>query len=439
MIKNKYALSWISITSTVQFFSLLLFIVFTITVFNYPNDKFGFSIFANDWLNSNWIDGNSFEFLLKENGWIIFYQSFVFISIGSFVLFFLMEILSILNFYKLKGLDDLTHRKYLIYSIFGFVMFWKWHSIAKKNAKLNPKENLKTQIFGNINTSSINHQEFWSSIKNFKLPTNKTMTTGFFYLLLMSSSFGFIIIWISYGFQFSVFETRLAASPINSSNIGDFESLDILQRDFINLSPFTSTLTYYTQLTNFACFAYALITLFKPKANIFRNNTLTIQLGTYIMIVGVVYWLVLFDRNGFVSNDPMINSVLIPSFISTSIIHGVTPFSFFLYLLVLINFNRIQPVKYWKSFNLFLIYPLSYGMFLYLVPVFSVISIYGVFSNINPNNTIGATSTEVGTSGNPIWLLGIIVLAIGFSFTYFIIWIYASLITKKPILKLTKN
>lgn len=431
MIKNKYAISWIFITSTIQFFTLLLFIIFTTIVLT--NEKgTGFSFHANDWLSANWIstDNNSLQELLKNNGWMILYQSFIIIAIASLILFFLMGILSVINFCKLKCLDDPTRKVYLIYAIFGFVMFWKWYLITKSN----PKGELKNQIFSDFNAPSIDHKIFWNSIINFKTPTNQTITTGFYYLLLLSTTFGFAIIWISYGIQFPLFESKIIVDP--TMPIGIFKTLDSLQREFISLSPFTSTLTYYTQLTNFACLIYAWIALCKPKANIFRNNTLSIQISTYIIIVGVVYWIALFDSESFISDFPEVNKLMIPGLISTIVTHGTTPFIFFFYSLILINYNRVQPVKYWKSFDLFLIYPLTYGIFLYLVPLFSIISIYGDFSNINPNNIIVDINPDniiVENPGNPIWLLGLPVLGIAFSFVYFIIWIYACLITKKPL------
>lgn len=415
------------IISIFQLFFLISFITCAMVVLFFPHEKEPiFTTNIDKWFADNWTPNlRTLSELLLVNGWIIIYQSLITIAIWSFVLFWLSYFLLVRNYFKIH--DFFTNKKLLIAStLIGFLMFPFW---LKKSFDLDSSKDFKVHFFGEIDFKSISHANFFAAISGKRKFDKQTWATGFFYALIFSAISGFILIWVNYGFQFIIFEEVVPSVEFPDEAIYD---------GFVRLSPFTSRLAFYTEITNILCLVYALLLAFKPKANIFKNNTFTIQLATYMIIVGTVYWSVLFEYDEHILyHTPEMKSLnLLPGFLATVVLHGTTPLFIGIFTLLFVRLNMMKPRKYWSSWDVFIIYPLTYGIFLYMMPLFTKISIYGIFTNINPHNTIflgtdAITGEYITKQGSPIWIIGLFVLAFAMGLFYFIFWIYSFSITYK--------
>lgn len=471
---NSYIFKINTILSSLQLFLLLLFFSMLFTVIFFPNDKHGFTTNIEAWFSVNWQNGhtNSFGELLEFNGWIIFYNTFIIIGLWSFILFFLIEYLLLRNYFIIneckhanarelmnfkqivnnrsfnkncavcrdaKQITSKISNKFLISSIFGFVMFWYWF---KAFLILKSGKDFRTHFYSETQPKTIDHSEFFLAITLKKKFNQRDFVTGAFYFLLISSSVGLIFMLLRYGFQFLEYENNLKTIRLLPEVIAGDEQL--LYDHFVRLSPFASILTYFTQFTNIACFAYAMMTIIKPRANLFRNNTLTVQLGTYILIVAFVYWIALsyYDFVVVIKAKNFSKYSIIP-IISTFIIHGLTPLTFLIYSSSLIFLNKIKPKKYWENWKEFWIYPLTYGVFMYSVSIYTEISVYGPMTNINPLNANASLLSPGGVSllthGNPFFIFGIFLMVIIMGLFLLGFWGYAHLITKENYIKVPHN
>ena len=454
--------------SMLQLFFLLSFIIQIFAVFLFPNDKHGFTTDIDAWFQTNWVNGstNSFQELILTNGWIIIYQSLIVIAIWSFLFFFLIEFFILRNNFHIshcvhQNNSDKSHnikeffypncqaceqrlklgekktRKLFIASLFPFAMIKFW---IDSYELLKVGNEVHNYFFSYMESNTIDNKHFFNSIINKEKINKNTFVTGILYLLVVSSFAGAIMMWISYGLRFPIFIDSLSSfQPVPGKN-PEF----MLYDPFVKLSPLLSTLTYFTQFTNLTCFLYAMTAIFRTHANLFRNNTLTIHLVTYITIVAIIYWVFLFQHEvNVTSKDPTIQIMFDVNLATTSILHGSTPLTFLLYAAIIIWYNKIKPIKFLDSWKNFIIYPVTYGFFMYSLPIFAKPSVYGPFTNLNPFNRNEFSGFlglyEFPTHGEPLFIFLVLLLWIFFGLIFFLFWFYTMQIHKIYIKTKVKN
>ncbi|MGL5630535.1 MAG: hypothetical protein ACRDCG_02060 [Mycoplasmoidaceae bacterium] len=432
MDQKKYSISFIAVTTFLQFFFFFFSIIFLVTIFSaFPQlKKHGdyFTVNIDKWINNHWnkgIDGNNFfrNFvdIFTINGWIIVYQTLVVLFEFSLLFYFLAIIFSFINLNKYLKLNPEEKSVNYFFVVFGIFTFWYWI----RKSLLISNGTLYKHLFDDYGDKSINHREFWSDIFHFRKPNFHTITALSFYLVFLSTLIGFISIWIGYIFSFFNFEKNY----IGQSNLNTLE----LASNFIALTPTGGTIVYFTQLTNILCFVYTITLLIWPKAKLFKGNSITISLANYIFIVGLIYWTVLYDKSKF---EPM-NWYNVPIFIETLLMHGSTPFLFFIFTLLLINFNKFKTERFFVLVPKMLFYPLFYISLSILISVFTDVNVYGAWTNINPSRTIWISGNA--KKGNLIYLVNIIAVPILFSLILSLFWLYASFISKSIKFKNCKN
>lgn len=456
--------------SIIQLFFLVSFIVQIIAIFLFPNDKYGFTTQIMDWFSKNWLIGHtgSFQELLDYNGWIIIYQSLIAISLWSLILFFLIEFFFLKNYFYIshcihqtssnknhsirvffssdcstceqrKVIGEKRTKSLFIASVFGFAMPYFW---IKSYKMLKTRKEAYNYFFEETQSNVIDNKYFFQSFFLRNKKNKNIVATGMLYLLVISSSIGTIMMWVSYGLSFPIFEHLLenfepSIDPLIPPEFALYDK-------FVKLSPLLSTLTYFTQFTNLTCFAYALTAMIKPRSNLFRNNTITIHLATYIIIVAVVYWLFLFQAAETFSTDPVIQKLLHVNLATTIILHGTTPLFFSLHALIIVRNNGTKPIEYWKSWSNLVIYPTTYGFFMYSLSIFAKPSVYGPFTNLNPyNRNEWLQSTllfNFPEFGEPIFIFFVLLFIFAFWIIFSIFWFYAMQMYKiKKIKDIIKN
>ncbi|MGL5630534.1 MAG: hypothetical protein ACRDCG_02055 [Mycoplasmoidaceae bacterium] len=434
-MKNSYVFFINAIISTFQLFFLIgltvFVIIFVIAPFTIYKEAhwWDFTIHIDGWFYKNWIKNHysSLSELLKYNWWIILYETFLILIIWLIIFFFLFQLIIFLNYLKIKEslnfaesrefifnnfwifykkslnknfnsnlsdneiktewnkFDEKFNRTILFASIFPFFYFIFW---IKLNNSLKFKNEIKKTLFSPSLKKSINHRLFFQVITFRKKIDRIFWLTFLSYLLMLSAFCSIIMMWVSYGFSFSEFSNKL--NWLNKHGNLDKDEA-IIYEDFVKLSPFASTLTYFTQFSNISCFLCILVTMIKPKSNIFKNNTLLIFVATYISVVAIIYWVVLFPNDFDVNNkdkERYTPKLLGIDFFNTLFLHAFTPFMFVTYTLSYISINKMKHLKFSHAYWKMLIYPVFYTIFLYALPFFTKISVYGPLSNLNKYNSI---------------------------------------------------
>ncbi|MGL5438277.1 MAG: DUF1600 domain-containing protein [Metamycoplasmataceae bacterium] len=308
-----------------------------------------------------------------------------------------------------KKIPDSPLSKKILFT--GGVFSWIFLPlIIKENTKEeNGYKNFVSYLFEKDEESSeINNKSTLNFILGKEKFSRKILNTLFTYFIFLSSFIGLIFIFI--------------IDPVEKSPELDAESNILF-----------STFSYFTQLTNLFVFIYSVIYLINPGGNIFRKNMFLISTTSYIVIVGLIFWAYLFPvalAKGF--------RVAYPtdfSFVKTFWLHAVTPISFVV-LFVLISSTKTNKTtsKFLNLVGPALPYPLLYGLYIYILPFISRITVYGALTNTNPNMFPfdGDITKNLGSYINFVWM-GL--LAVIFILFFFIFWKLNSVFHKKNLQK----
>ncbi|MGL5521880.1 MAG: DUF1600 domain-containing protein [Metamycoplasmataceae bacterium] len=293
----------------------------------------------------------------------------------------------------------------------GGVFSWVFlPSIIKENLKgENGYRSFVSYLFEKDEESAeINNKLTLNFILGKEKFSRKILNTLFTYFIFLSSVIGLIFISI--------------VDPVEISPEFDAES-----------NPLFGVFSYFTQLTNLFVFIYSVIYLINPGGNIFRKNIFLISTTSYIFIVGLIFWAYLFPvslTKGF--------RVAYPtdfSFVKTFWLHAVTPLSFAgFFILISSTKTNKELSKFWKLVGPSLPYPLLYGLYIYILPFISRISVYGALTNTNPNMFPfdGDITKNLGSYINFVWM-GL--LALVFILFFFIFWKINTVFHKKNLKK----
>lgn len=150
--------------------------------------------------------------------------------------------------------------------------------------------------------------------------------------------------------------------------------------------------SYFTNLTNIACFIYMFLLMFLFNKQTFKNNTYLVNLASYITIVGLIFWVYLFPSKMMSDNPPeglrLVRNIWL---------HGVNQVFFIAFSLLSFNVGNNNLIKFRKNIEYGCIYPLSYGIYIYLIPFFVRATIYGMLTNTNSNMIMYEESESSGS------------------------------------------
>lgn len=179
---------------------------------------------------------------------------------------------------------------------------------------------------------------------------------------------------------------------------------------------------YFTNLTNIACFLFLIGFIFFQNKKLYFSNRLAINMCSYITVVALIYWCVLFptSASSWVSGEA---SAL--SMVEGIWLHAFTPILFISFVLNSSGISlTLQKGNYWKRSGIVLLYPLWYMSYAYSIPFLVRESVYGAFTNLNPYGYIW-DNNELVKNGNPLYVFAII----GFGLLFiFIMFIYIGLV-----------
>ncbi len=188
---------------------------------------------------------------------------------------------------------------------------------------------------------------------------------------------------------------------------------------------FINKLSYFTNLSNMACFFYLLVLLCFYQRSTCNSSGIIICLCTYILIVGLVYWILLFPYH--ISVDEGGTATIL--WVRRIWLHTVSPLAFLGFTFTSFATKNLQATSF-KSISIRgLIYPLTYGLYMYALPFLTQIVIYGNPTNLNPHMILSGESVS---QGNPLYVFAI-PLAIGIFVLMF--WLFYFIYQKMSIKK----
>ncbi|MGL4184058.1 MAG: DUF1600 domain-containing protein [Metamycoplasmataceae bacterium] len=315
------------------------------------------------------------------------------ISLICLILFLISSFGVVVN---AKKITDTSLSKKILFT--GGIFSWIFLPlIIKENLKdENGYKNFVLYLFEKDEDSSeINNKLTLNFILGKEKFSRKIFNTLFTYFIFLSSFTGLILIFI-------IDQVEINPEFNAKSNI------------------LFNTFSYFTQLTNLFVFIYSVIYLINPGGNIFRKNIFLISTTSYIIIVGLIFWAYLFPvalAKGF--------RVAYPtdfSFVKTFWLHAVTPIAFLSFFFIISSTKTNKSVsKFWNLVGPALPYPLLYGLYIYILPFISRITVYGALTNTNPNMFPfdGDITKNLGSYINFVWM-GL--LAVIFILFFFIFW-----------------
>ncbi|MGL5617901.1 MAG: hypothetical protein ACRCWU_02460 [Metamycoplasmataceae bacterium] len=183
----------------------------------------------------------------------------------------------------------------------------------------------------------------------------------------------------------------------------------------------------FTCISNFSCFIFMTHFIFFSKKIPFRNNTIMLTVAAYISLVMLVYWVALFP-DGYVV--PL-------QWVGTIWTHAIVPLLFSLFTITSVLLSKSKPTNFKRMTAVAIPLPLFYGLYVYSFPFYTRWSVYGWFTNMNPNvNTvIGQLDKETGegiiVSGSYLMILAFFALTSAFVLFFFIYWKFANVVYKK--------
>ncbi|MGL5308436.1 MAG: DUF1600 domain-containing protein, partial [Metamycoplasmataceae bacterium] len=154
-------------------------------------------------------------------------------------------------------------------------------------------------------------------------------------------------------------------------------------------------------------------------------NTIMIAVTAYISLVMLVYWVALYP-DGYVV--PL-------QWVQTIWTHAVVPVFFTLFAITSIILSKSKPTTFKGLAAVAVPLPLFYGLYVYTFPFYTRWSVYGWFTNINPNVNTSIGLLEDGVpkevNGSYLMIFAFIALTSAFVLFFFIFWKFADIVYKK--------
>lgn len=144
------------------------------------------------------------------------------------------------------------------------------------------------------------------------------------------------------------------------------------------------SLQYFTQQSNILVCIFLICYWIDPQMWIFRRNRLLITLTTYISVTFIGYNFLILPGSLIVGVDILVGK---GTLISTIFMHVINPICM-ISLYSLICYHREAPINISRLKTILkggLIYPCLYILYAAILPFVTNESVYGPFTNLNPN------------------------------------------------------
>ncbi|MGL5732743.1 MAG: hypothetical protein ACRCXE_01615 [Metamycoplasmataceae bacterium] len=197
--------------------------------------------------------------------------------------------------------------------------------------------------------------------------------------------------------------------------------------DSLKHTPIFVIWSTFTCISNFSAFIFMTNFIFFSRKIPFRNNTIMLTVSAYLTLVMLVYWVALFP-DGYVV--PL-------QWVGTIWTHAIVPVLFAIFTITSVLLSKSKPTSFKGMAAVAVPLPLFYGIYVYSFPFYTRWSVYGWFTNINPNvNTvIGQLDKETGeaivVSGSYLMILAFFALTSAFVLFFFIHWKFANIVYKR--------
>ena len=319
------------------------------------------------------------------------------------------------NSMEIKRMEKSNYKKYFVSSIGIFTWLLLPYTIY-----IGVKNKLYEDYFSYISQNRVGTRQM--SLSAFK---NGFQKNGKRNMLFWNTTFGYFILlitFIGFIFGFLIF-TELWPDKIVIPELKPGFSDEQYKAYMENYYIF-DTFSYFTQLSNMACFVFMIFfTAFNNKIA-FRNNTILIAISSYIFIVSVIFWVYLFPTS-------LDHYTWAFQWAKTSWTHAVAPILFIAFAITSLVINKNAPQKFKKMIGVSMIFPLSYGVFTYSLPFYTRFSVYGSLTNINPNMNTSIGVNEATKNGSLAMIGAIFLLGGIFVLVIFLFWLIAYKINKK--------
>ncbi|MGL4343184.1 MAG: DUF1600 domain-containing protein [Metamycoplasmataceae bacterium] len=335
-------------------------------------------------------------------------------------------LLTSLNIWEIKKMEEASYKKHFIASlgIFTWLMLPYTLYLAIKNKAYQ-------QFFNHISQNrdgknQISFKALKGGVLNYAKKDHLFWNTVFAIFLFIVTLVGFIFCLIIPEYIFGV----EVIHKIDQSQLNPNWTPEEYY-NYIKPTGLFDIFIFFTQLTNMTCFLFMLSFLCFHQKIAFRNNTIMIAVTSYIFIVSAIFWAYLFPQ-ALKDNDYVVDF----QWVKTTWLHAVTPILFIIFLISSLFVSKQAPRKFKKMIGASIIYPSFYGVFIYSLPFYTRVSVYGALTNLNPsmNTSIGMINPngEVKmTNGDPLMTLGLAGLVVLFILVIFGFWSCAYLIHQK--------
>ncbi|MGL4617306.1 MAG: DUF1600 domain-containing protein [Mycoplasmoidaceae bacterium] len=334
---------------------------------------------------------------------------------ASYLSLILYLTFSFLSIYCIKNIDSKDARKILFFSLGIFVNFFLPYIIY-----FSLKNGYYRSFLKNINEKGKQENGIYKS-KKFYVCSNH-------FLYKIFTIFCFMV---------SVTAIIIAIIPMITTDTR-FDSNNVRSNFFFG------SLSFFTIQINFLTFLFMLSFILFGNRVLFESNKYLIHVASYIFIVMIVFWILIFPKS---IDEIMISYPKVFDIIKTTWHHGVNPFVFTIFTIWTLKITKRTPFNLNKLLIDHSLYPLVYGTYIYGLPFFTQTSIYGRITNINPNSisyydvryNLSVESGEyIPSSGMWENFFIIIPIAISILFVLFIFWYLTILFSNSKIKEFLK-
>ncbi len=223
---------------------------------------------------------------------------------------------------------------------------------------------------------SIDHKTFFFGILNKKYRNKLFFNTLIYYITLLIFVVGMILLFLK-----------------PTTNLDPMHTFII------------DKLSYFTNISNILCFLYlSLLLFFNNKTNM-KKNIYLINLSSYIVVVGLIYWCYLMPVSVMGDGKSAFG------WARAVWLHTATPISFVVLSINSYRTNKNKNPNLLNNIAIGAIYPAWYGMYIYSLPFLARVTIYGFITNPNPYMILADKTKPLG---HPAAILCIVAFGIFF-------------------------
>ncbi|MGL4647271.1 MAG: DUF1600 domain-containing protein [Mycoplasmoidaceae bacterium] len=227
-------------------------------------------------------------------------------------------------------------------------------------------------------------------------------------------------------------------------SIVGFLFIFLTEYDYDAVNPKTNfligELSYFTNLNNWWVTIFMTGYLFFNRKLVFKNNTVMIGTAVYIFVVCVIFWGLLFPWTPEgIELDYKLSTEGPTRLISTIWVHAITPILFVIFAITSMFISREAPKSFLQTISKLIVFPIVYGVYVFIIPFFAQFSVYGNTTNLNPNcipyydkiyNDVPGERAGAGSVANIGILIGLVCL---FIILILVFWLISMKISKQSL------